>query len=61
MTLPQQSERMNAFEEEGIGVSQGDMRLSFYSRIRSDRPFATPIRCLPFDGIGVRHPGMTQM
>lgn len=61
MALPPQSERMNAFEEEETGVSQGDMRLSFnYSRIRSDRPFATPIRCLLFDGIGVRHPGMTQ-
>lgn len=26
MTLPPQSERMIAFEEEGIGVSQGDMQ-----------------------------------
>ena len=51
-------------EHRGCGCGWIEAESSSYSGRRFDRPFSREQAlnlCLPFDGIGVRHPGVTPM
>jgi len=43
-----------------LHMSQRELSIPRYSRFHFDRPFPI-VRCLPFDGIGARHPGIAAL